>query len=194
MQVNSTFSPISLAFPFFAGTAMILASFQIGQDFQNPNIAAATSARSLPISSSISGLSTSDNEFTFITASVLDGQTAFTRETNEQEHTIAILRSWRKYSDNWDHEMAKAPNPTSLQSAISFVSSLSNEFMMPEPMLHDSGRTGLFWGEDQLYADLEFLEDGSIAYYMEYGEEQSKGVVEFDKHNVPSVFKPLLTA
>lgn len=195
MQVNSTSSPLLPRFPLVvAGTAMVLATFQMGQYFQSPCIAAGTGAQLLPISSSNSELGKFDSKFIFFTAGVGDEQTEYARETNEQERTIAMLRGWKKYPANWDHEMAKAPNPISLQSAISFISSLSNEFMMPEPMLHDTGRAGLFWGEDQLYADLEFLENGSIAYYIERGKDRHKGVVEFDKRNIPPVLKPLLTA
>lgn len=115
------------------------------------------------------------------------------RNTTEQEHTIAVLRSWEKYEQNWDYEGAKAPIPSSLRAASRFVCMLDDSFVMPEPMLHDSGRAGLFWGEDQLYADLEFLVDGTVAYYIERGERQEKGVICFDHHVIPEIFKTLLS-
>ena len=40
----------------------------------------------------------------------------------------------------------------------------------------------------------KFLENGSIAYYIERGKDRHKGVVEFDKRNIQPVLKPLLTA
>ena len=115
------------------------------------------------------------------------------RSTTEQEHTIAVLRSWEKYEQNWDYEGAKAPILSSLRAASRFVCLLDDSFVMPEPMLHDSGRAGLFWGEDQLYADLEFLVNGTVAYYIERGERQEKGVICFDHRVIPEIFKTLLS-
>ena len=60
-------------------------------------------------------------------------------------------------------------------------------------MLLGSGHAGLFWKTDSLYADLEFLGDGRIAYFIEHeGVGKHKGVVKFDSEKMPAVFPALL--
>lgn len=120
--------------------------------------------------------------------------TALARETSEQEHLIAVFRAWEALGPNWDGEGAKVPNITSLRAASAFVCAMDRDSLMPEPMLHDSGRAGLFWQSANLYADLEFLESGSIAYYVERGADRHKGVAAFDGRNLPDVFARLLAA
>jgi hypothetical protein len=119
---------------------------------------------------------------------------ALDRETSEQEHLIAVFRAWEALGSNWDGEGAKVPNITSLRAASAFVCAMGRDNLMPEPMLHDTGRAGLFWQSTSLYADLEFLDSGSIAYYVERGADRHKGVTAFDGRNLPDVFVPLLAA
>lgn len=148
-----------------------------------------------PIDSSSKNLISTNGAVFFFAANPTGfEQTSVTRETSEQEHIIATLRRWENYQANWDHEGAKAPNIGSVRSASAFICSLDRDATMPEPMLHDSGRAGLFWESDQLYADLEFLDEGSIAYYIERGSDRHKGVVAFDKQHIPAFLEPLLKA
>ena len=70
---------------------------------------------------------------------------------------------------------------------MAFVRLLDDIVELPEPMLLGSGHAGLFWKTDKLYADLEFLGDGRIAYFIEYeGEGKHKGVVKFDSEKSDS--------
>lgn len=102
------------------------------------------------------------------------------------------LRGWEKFQSNWDHEGANAPILSSLRAASQFAGLLDNRFIMPEPMLNDTGRAGLFWSEDNLYADIEFIENNFIAYYIERNNGRHKGVVAFDHQQIPPVLVPLL--
>lgn len=119
-------------------------------------------------------------------------QPASLRQTSEREHIIGELRRWQSLSANWDGEGARTPNINSLSNASSFVCALDDALWMPEPMLLSSGNAGLYWRNDELYADLEFLGDGRVAYYIENGRNRHKGVVEFDSVNIPPVFKTLI--
>jgi hypothetical protein len=121
-------------------------------------------------------------------------QSAGTRETTEREHLIATLRQWESFKENWDGEGAKEPSLASLRAASRFACALESSDTIPEPQLHDTGRAGLFWDVAGLYADLEFLENGKIAYYIEREDGRHKGVVDFDGRRLPGVFRPLLNA
>lgn len=102
------------------------------------------------------------------------------RETTDQERGIGELRRWMSLQANWDGDGALQPVERSLKEASSFLCAMDGKQLMPEPMLHTSGRAGLFWKTTKLYADLEFLGDGRIAYYLESGSDRHKGVVSVD--------------
>ncbi len=91
----------------------------------------------------------------------------------------------RNLKENWDGEGAVIPDILSISYAENFVCLLDEDFKFPETMLHDSGRVGLFWNDDSLFADLEFLSDGTIAYYIKKGMQIFKGVTPFDGVNIP---------
>ena len=114
------------------------------------------------------------------------------RKTTEREELIGDLRSWRLLDADWDGEGANKPIETSLKQAESFARLYGDEGILPEPMLHASGRAGLYWRTDDLYADLEFLGDGHIAYYVERHGDKHKGQVYFDSKKMPAVFPAIL--
>jgi hypothetical protein len=113
------------------------------------------------------------------------------RETTPKEHTIGEFRRWRMLSKGWDGDSAEAPIPASLQDAVRF-SRLLKDAVAAEPMLHATGRAGLFWRAKDLYADLEFLGLGRIAYFIERNGDKHKGVVNFDAKEMPAVFEAVL--
>jgi hypothetical protein len=117
------------------------------------------------------------------------------RETTSLEKLIGEVRGWSALQADWDGEGARAPIPASIKQAASFACLLTTEQgELVEPMLHPSGRAGLYWNEPGLYADLEFFGDGRVAYYIERGGEKHKGVVNFDSKEMPPVFDTLLLA
>jgi hypothetical protein len=116
------------------------------------------------------------------------------RETTEREHAIAELRRWRALAANWDGEGAAMPVASSLKAASAFACALNNDHLAPQPMLHTSGLAGLYWKTESLYADLEFLADGRVAYYVERGNDRHKGVVAFDGSNIPQPLEVFLGA
>ena len=117
-----------------------------------------------------------------------------TRATSGQENLIAELRSWAGMSENWDGEGASAPIKSSLLAASNFVCLITQENGMPEPMLHASGRAGLVWTDGVNYAELEFLPNGEIAYYVTGATGKHKGVVDFDGRAIPAPLSPLIPA
>ena len=116
------------------------------------------------------------------------------RPTTSRERLIGELRSWGLLTANWDGEGAAAPDARSRKEAVSFVRLLGEDDTLPEPMLHASGHAGLFWKDDSLYADLKFLGDGRVAYYIERQRDKHKGVLNFDSKKMPAVFPALLQA
>ena len=114
------------------------------------------------------------------------------RETSQLEKTVGELRRWLGLAANWDGEEAAAPIAHSLESACDFVRLLPEAIADAEPMLHASGHAGLFWNERNLYADLEFLGGGRIAYFIKHHEDKHKGVLRFDGESVPPVLSALL--
>jgi hypothetical protein len=117
------------------------------------------------------------------------------RQTTGIEEAVGELRSWKSLTANWDGEGALSPNEQSINAAISFLNALDPRAIGPEPMLLSSGRAGLFWQTDALYADLEFTGEGRITYYIEQKNiGKHKGVVVFDGEKLPALFPTLLLA
>lgn len=116
------------------------------------------------------------------------------RQTTVRERLAGELRSWGLLTEDWDGEGATMPNARSLKEAVSFIGLLDEDSVLPEPMLHASGHAGLFWKDSNLYADIEFLGDGRIAYYIECQGDKHKGVLKFDSQKMPAVFPALLGA
>lgn len=117
---------------------------------------------------------------------------ASTRETTSVEMLIGEMRAWALFNANWDGEGAAKPLAASIKEAVSFAGLIKSSTDEPEPMLLASGHTALFWNENELYADLEFLGDHRIAYFIKKNGDKHKGVVAFDSENVPTVFQALL--
>jgi len=113
------------------------------------------------------------------------------RATTPAEHAIGEFRRWGELTVDWDGEGAEAPAANSLHEASAFACLLSDEREV-EPMLHASGRAGLYFRGLGLYADLEFIGDGRVAYYIERNGDKHKGVVNFDTKEMPTVFETLL--
>lgn len=129
----------------------------------------------------------------FSTSSVAENYlNEFGRATTAQEELIGEIRSWSLWDANWDGERAKAPLMSSLRDAVEFVRLIDSDELLPEAMLFASGRSGLYWHTDDLYADLEFLGEGRIAYFMKINGDQHKGIVGFDPKKLPTVFQALL--
>jgi hypothetical protein len=116
------------------------------------------------------------------------------RSTTAQEILIGEIREWALFGADWDGEGAQAPNSASCRESVEFVRLLKSDGEMPDPMLLASGHAGLLWRQLGLYADLEFLGDGKIAYYIERNGDRHKGVVSFDKKTMPSVFAAILAS
>lgn len=116
----------------------------------------------------------------------------FTRETTLQEKLIGEIRSWNLLDNDWDGENGLKPSEQSIKEAVSFVTLISSEIIPPEPMLLSSGHAALFWNEANLYADIEFLGDGRIAYFIKQNGDKHKGVLEFNSQQMPAVFTALL--
>lgn len=114
------------------------------------------------------------------------------RATTANEHVIGELRRYRMLDANWDGEGAEAPQHSSLIGAEEFMRLLPADVPAPAPMLHATGRAGLFWERAGLYADVEFLGDGRATYYVERDGGKHKGVVQLRPTKMPAVLESLL--
>jgi len=116
------------------------------------------------------------------------------RPTTLNEKLIGEIRQWSLLNTDWDGEGAAAPSSKSIKEVVSFVRLLDNDILLPEPMLLSSGHVALYWNEGNLYADLEFLGDGRIAYFIKNNGDRHKGVVAFDSQKMPAVFPAIIRA
>lgn len=117
-----------------------------------------------------------------------------TRETTEQEKLIGELRRYVFLDENWDGEGAVKPNPKSLSSAIEFSRLLVRNIQVPEPIMNANGIAGLYWKNKSLYAELNFLSDGRIAYFIQRKNDKHKGILDFEKKAMPNLFQVLLAS
>lgn len=116
------------------------------------------------------------------------------RATTPLEIIIGEIRQWHLLGADWDGEGAASPNSMSIKEAVSFVKLVDGNIPLPEPMLLASGHAALYWNEGRLYADLEFLGDGRIAYFIKNEGGKHKGVLSFDSTKMPAVFPALISA
>lgn len=114
------------------------------------------------------------------------------RLTTQQEKLIGEIRSWGLLGADWDGEGSLAPSEQSIKEAVSF-SRLLSDVSLPEPMLLASGHVALYKNESDIYADIEFLGDGRIAYFIKCNGDKHKGVLTFDSQKMPAVFPALLS-
>ncbi len=113
---------------------------------------------------------------------------------SELEPVIAKLQSFAVLSAGWDGEGAASPSLRSIRQAIGFVRRITDLAWPPEPMLLSSGAAGLFWNDDRRYADLEFLIDGRMAYFIEVRDgSRHKGVVDLDSGVMPEPVNALIS-
>ena len=84
------------------------------------------------------------------------------------------------------------PMAQSIKEAVSFVRLLDDSILLPEPMLLSSGHAALYWNEGGLYADIEFLGNGRIAYFIKSNGDKHKGVLTFDSQKMPALFPALI--
>jgi hypothetical protein len=115
------------------------------------------------------------------------------RETTSQELLIGELRHWASFDDNWDGEGASRPSFASIRDAVAFSRLLDANVREPEPMLLASGHAALFWNETGLYADLEFVGNSRVAYFVQKNDDKHKGVMSFDPEKMPALFQTLLS-
>lgn len=127
-----------------------------------------------------------------ITIANSDSLEEATRPTTSHEKLIGEIRQWGLLEANWDGEGAASPLIQSMKEAVSFVRLLNDDIMLPEPMLLASGHAGLYWNTNNLYADIEFLGDGRISYFIKNSEDKHKGVLAFNSEKMPAVFPALL--
>lgn len=116
----------------------------------------------------------------------------FAIEKTQKEKLTNEIKDWSLLDDDWDGEGGLKPVSQSIKEAIMFVALLDEKIILPEPMLLSSGHISLFWNEDNLYADIEFLGDGRIAYFIKKNGDKHKGVLEFKSQKMPPVFTALL--
>ena len=140
-------------------------------------------------------MNTTPNPHEVINPDLYDELTQFAeamRTTTTRELLMGEIRSWALLKADWDGEGAIAPIIHCIENAVSFIRLLPDTTSLPEPMLHASGNTGLFWGDGGIYADIEFLHNGRIAYYIEQNGDKHKGAINFDSENLPPVFSVLI--
>jgi hypothetical protein len=114
------------------------------------------------------------------------------RLTTQQEKLIGEIRNWSLLGPDWDAEGAQAPSAQSIKDAVSFCRLLDADLL--EPMLLASGNVSLYKNESDLYADIEFLGYGRIAYFIKRNGDKHKGVLKFDSNKMPAVFSALFSA
>lgn len=159
-----------------------------------PSIKKATSLSPLAISPINATTATTVNS-TASTANIeLIEELELARPTTSNESIIGEIREWGLLEADWDGEGAVLPSTQSMKEAVSFVRLLDDEIMPPEPMLLASGHAALYWNANNLYADIEFLGDARISYFIKRSEDKHKGVLTFDSEKMPAVFSTLLKA
>lgn len=117
----------------------------------------------------------------------------YTRSTTDYEKIIGEIRSWILFENGWDGEGARQPSENSIKDAVSFMHLIRESVELPEPMLHANGNVSLYWNDKGFYADLEFLGNERIAYFIKTkNDDRHKGTLSFNSIEVPAVLSILI--
>jgi hypothetical protein len=106
-------------------------------------------------------------------------------QSDPADLVVAQLLRMEEWDADWDGCGTAKPLEFSLKDARAFVRALSPESIVPKATLHADGHAILFVNEDDVYAELEFLEDSRIGFYARRGGEQWTDEVFFDGHSLP---------
>jgi hypothetical protein len=98
---------------------------------------------------------------------------------------VAQLLRMEEWDEDWDGYGTAKPLEFSLKDARAFVRALSPESIVPKATLHADGHAILFINEDDVYAELEFLENSRIGFYARRGGEQWTDEIFFDGDALP---------
>jgi hypothetical protein len=98
---------------------------------------------------------------------------------------IAQLLRLEKLEADWDGSEAAKPIDYSLKDARNFVRKLSPDSVIPRATLHADGHAILFMREPDIYAELEFLGNGKIDYFVRRGEQKWSDEFSFDGRSLP---------
>lgn len=116
------------------------------------------------------------------------------RVTTNKEKLIGELRSINLLDENWDGQGSSKPIPSAIKDAVSFARNLDEKFFLPETMIHENGRVSLYWNTQDFYADIEFLGDKRVAYFIKENENRHKGMCKVSRNEeMPAVLKILLS-
>ena len=181
MNSSSTFKAVAAA---LLASPVLSPSVWSDPEAQIVRQTSASSPTSLvPIAQAVNGV-----------AAASEVQPHLRRSTTSQEEVAGEIRSWALWPQNWDGEGAAAPLPTSLAAAVSFVRLLDARSPMPEPMLLASGKVAVYWRNDARYAELEFQGDNTLSYFIELVNERHKGLIGFNRDEIPTKLQILLGA
>ncbi|TAE59187.1 MAG: hypothetical protein EAZ87_10510 [Nostocales cyanobacterium] len=100
---------------------------------------------------------------------------------------IIEIRNYLSLPDDWDGYQGVAPQSKTIEETIFFVKNIPDSISLPKPMVSGTGIVGLFWENDNVYAEVCFEGDGTFWYYgtdsdLEIGEES---VSIQDTHELP---------
>ncbi|MEA5512975.1 hypothetical protein [Nodularia sp. UHCC 0506] len=92
------------------------------------------------------------------------------------QNLVTALRNYLDLYYDWDGYQGIAPQVKTVEESIRLVQKLPDSIPLPKPMVSGTGIVGLFWGKNNIYAEICFEGDGTFWYYgndgnFEIGEE-----------------------
>jgi len=103
----------------------------------------------------------------------------------EADEIVAELCRFEQLTDDWDGNGAARPIVDSLRQARRFIRALHPRSALPMPALHADGHTALLLRHSDSYAELEFLGDNKIGYYVQRGGREWGDEIYFDGGTLP---------
>lgn len=104
---------------------------------------------------------------------------------SKADESISQLLKLARFEDDWDGSGAAKPNTESLRIAQKFIRSLAPESEIPRPALHADGHVILFLKDKDRYAELEFIGDSKINYFLRSGIKECGDEISFDWRSLP---------
>lgn len=120
-------------------------------------------------------------------------------EINKEHKVINEIASYLKLGFDWDGYEGKAPKRSTVINAIDFANHLiSEDFFHPKATLSASGAVGLYWEMQDFFAEIDFDDEGYVAFFAESSINNKKiysddFLIKNDEFKDDDNLKPLLS-
>ena len=97
-----------------------------------------------------------------------------------KEELLNTINSYYQLEYDWDGYNSMSPSKQTLNNVIRFINNISEDSLIPKPMVGYDGTVGLYLEKDNKYLEICF-DDNHAWYYSKVNIEENYGLFKFMK-------------